>query len=310
MDLFQFKQLTDSELRALIERAGEISVSVIMPVQQEGDKRAENRTRLKNLLRAAEEELVALNLRQPDIERLLAPVEGLDEGGRFAVTDSPGLAIFLTEDFARAYQLPYAPEEMVTVSSNFLIKPLMPLRSQPTFYVLVLSQQEVRLLRATQYTVERMDLQDVPQGLNEALRWDDPERELQWHSQTGNQSDGRAAIFHGHGVGTKEMHKENLLRYFQLLDRYLSKRLAGEDAPLVLAGVDYLLPIYRQANNYRHLMEPGIEGSQQRLSDTRVVIPSAGQQRIGFGRFDNDRAGGTPRPGRYVIRGCGRAEMG
>lgn len=146
----------------------------------------------------------------------------------------------------------------------------MPLRLNEYFYVLTLSQQQVRLLRATQYTVERMDLGDVPGSLQEALRWDDPERELQWHSQTGNQSDGRAAIFHGHGVGTKETHKENLLRYFQLLDQYLSKRLANEDAPLVLAGVDYLLPIYRQANTYRELIEPAITGSQEQLSDEEI----------------------------------------
>jgi hypothetical protein len=146
----------------------------------------------------------------------------------------------------------------------------MPLCLHEHFYVLALSQQEIRLLHATEYAVERVDLQDVPQGLDEALRWDDPERELQWHTQTGNQSDGRAAVFHGHGVGAKETHKKDLLRYFQLLDRHLSKFLTGEEAPLLLAGVDYLLPIYRQANTYRHLLDEGIAGSQEQLSDTEI----------------------------------------
>lgn len=270
MDLVQLNQLADSELRTLVETVEGVCISLILPVQQETDKRVENQIRLKNLIRAAQEELALLNFRRPDIEHLLAPVEDFVKGGRYLATESPGLAIYLAEDFSRAYRLPYTPEEMVLVSSQFLIKPLMPLRLNEYFYVLALSQKEVRLLRATQYTAERMDLGNMPQSLAEALRWDDPERELQWHSQTGAESDGRAAIFHGHGVGTKETHKENLVRYFQLLNQGLSKHLTNEDAPLVLAGVDYLLPIYREANTYDYLVEGEITGSQQHLSDTEI----------------------------------------
>lgn len=55
MELRQVNQLSDGELRALIEAAGPISVSMIMPIQQEPDRRDENRIRLKNPVRAAEE---------------------------------------------------------------------------------------------------------------------------------------------------------------------------------------------------------------------------------------------------------------
>jgi hypothetical protein len=85
-----------------------------------------------------------------------------------------------------------------------------------------------------------------------------------------NELNGRAALFHGHGVATKETHKENLLRYFQLLDQGISKLLSGETAPLVLAGVDYLLPIYRQANSYGHLLQEEVAGSQEHLRDDEI----------------------------------------
>lgn len=270
MDLVRLNQLADNEIRPLVESVEGVCISLILPVQQETDKRVENQIRLKNLIRAAQNEMALLDIRRPAIERLLAPVDEFVKGGPFLATESPGLAIYLAEDFSRAYQLPYAPEEVVVVSSQFLIKPLMPLRLNEYYYVLVLSQEEVRLLRATKYTVERMDLKNVPQSLAEALRWDDPERELQWHSQTGAESDGRAAIFYGHGVGTKERHKDNLLRYFQLLAQGIGKYLTNEDAPLVLAGVDYLLPIYREANSYNYLVEGEITGSQQHLSDVEL----------------------------------------
>jgi len=270
MDLVQLREFKDNQLKVLSEPREGVCISLILPIQQETDKRDENRIRLKNLLREAREELAKLDYRRPDIDQLLAPAEAMVKGGRFPDTDNPGMAIYLAEDFAWAYQLPYMPDETVGVGSQFQVKQLMPLRSQEAFYVFVLSQKGVRLLRATQYMVERMDLEDMPQSLDEALRWDDPERELQWHSKTAPADGGRSAMFYGHGVGTKEKHKENLLRYFQMLDQGIQKHLANEDAPLVLAGVDYLLPIYREANTYGRLIEEAIEGSHEQLSDREI----------------------------------------
>jgi Bacterial archaeo-eukaryotic release factor family 3 len=46
----------------------------------------------------------------------------------------------------------------------------------------------------------------------------------------------------------------------------LHEKLREQKAPLVLAGVEYLLPLYRQANTYQHLMEEGITGNPEILS--------------------------------------------
>jgi hypothetical protein len=43
----------------------------------------------------------------------------------------------------------------------------------------------------------------------------------------------------------------------------LQKYLKGKRAPLVLAGVEYLLPIYKEANTYQHLVDEGITGNQE-----------------------------------------------
>jgi hypothetical protein len=42
--------------------------------------------------------------------------------------------------------------------------------------------------------------------------------------------------------------------------------LRDERAPLVLAGVEYLFPIYREANTYPHLIEEGIGGNPKGIS--------------------------------------------
>lgn len=72
--------------------------------------------------------------------------------------------------------------------------------------------------------------------------------------------------FHGHGVGTDD-EKTNVLRYFQKVDKGVSEFLADERVPLVLAGVEYLFPIYQEANSYNHLMGQGLPGNPEELSD-------------------------------------------
>jgi len=71
-------------------------------------------------------------------------------------------------------------------------------------------------------------------------------------------------MFHGHGTG-KDDAKNNILRYFQQVDQGLRNILKEGPAPLVLAGVDYLFPIYREANSYPHLVEQGITGNPESL---------------------------------------------
>jgi hypothetical protein len=52
--------------------------------------------------------------------------------------------------------------------------------------------------------------------------------------------------------------KEEALRYFQQVDHAVRHALRDESAPLLLAGIAYLLPIYRAANTYPQLIEEGI----------------------------------------------------
>jgi hypothetical protein len=73
-------------------------------------------------------------------------------------------------------------------------------------------------------------------------------------------------VFHGHGTGIDE-HKDNLLRFFRQVDAGIrTTLLRGQRAPLVLAGVEYLFPIYREASSYPHLVHEGIAGNPERLS--------------------------------------------
>lgn len=260
--------LSKSELRALVDHQDGWCVSIYMPTHRAGPDIQQDPIRLKNLLSEAEERLTEAGVRAAEARALLAPAQELADLSVFWRHQADGLAIFLSPTFFRVYRLPLDFEELAVVAPRFHVKPLLALlTADGRFYILALSQNEVRLLQGTRYTVSQVDLQSVPASLDEAIRWDDPERRLQWHTQTGNKADTmRAAIFHGHGVASADDPKDYIKRYSRQIDQGLGEVLRGERAPLVLAGVDYILPIYREANTYGYVTERAVEGNPETMS--------------------------------------------
>ena len=73
-------------------------------------------------------------------------------------------------------------------------------------------------------------------------------------------------MFHGQGAVTENM-KEDITQYFRQADQALNKLLPNKSAPLVLTGVEHLLPLYRQINTYPTLMEANIPGNPERQNE-------------------------------------------
>jgi hypothetical protein len=258
--------LPKDELRRLMEKDPGLCVSIYMPTYSVGRECQQNPIRLKNLLGQAEERLIATGLRASEARDLLNPARALLENGLFWQRQSNGLVIFLSSELFHTYRLPLDFKELVVVADRFHLKSLLPLFSDDgRFYLLTLSQNQVRLMQGTRYNVDEIELQNIPESLAEALRYDDPEKQLQFRTGPPGERGGQIALFHGHGVGTDDK-QENLLRYFRQLDRGLQETLQNEQAPLVLAGVEYLLPIYREANSYPYLINEGVTGNPENMS--------------------------------------------
>jgi hypothetical protein len=199
------------------------------------------------------------------VAELLRPVQQLLANRVFWQPESRGLALFLAPQVFRAYSLPFPVDELVQVTRRFHIKPLLPLISgDGHFFVLTLSQKEARLLQATRYSISEVELQGVPQGVNAALRYEDLEKKGHHYPGSQGRPAGGISPLAGHGVGiedaTHEPH-DRILRYFQQVDLGLQAFLHDQHAPLVLAGVEYLLPIYRRANTYPYLLDDGVIGN-------------------------------------------------
>lgn len=256
--------LNPTDLKSLIEQKGKWCVSLFIPTHRLGREQQQDPIRLKNLLAEAETKLLANGIRRPEVRKLMEPAEQLLWNRDFWQHQGDGLAIFLSNNFSKVYRLPAEFEDILIIGNKFHITPLLPLLGRGgTFYILGVSLNHVRLFQATADTITEITL-DFPTSMQDALWTDEPEKHLNLHSGSFSMSEGKggAAVFHGHDPADEE--KTNILRFFQMVNRGLGTLIENKTIPMVLAGVDYLLPIYREASTYQNTLEDSIIGNPDR----------------------------------------------
>ena len=258
--------LYSDELKILMQKQEGVCVSIFMPTHRAGAETQQNPIRLRNLLREAEDRLLESDLRAEEVKELLAPAQGVLGNSLFWLRQNDGLAMFISSKMFRYYCLPLGFKELLVTTDRFHLKPLLSILNDNRFYVLALSQNQVRLLEGTRQSISEVGLEGIPGSLAEALQNDVFGKQIRSHTGASPGSGDRSTMFHGQGAGADVPKKDNILRYFHLLDKGLSELLRNKQAPLVLAGVDYLFPIYREANSYPHLLDEGVSGSPEGLS--------------------------------------------
>ena len=85
-------------------------------------------------------------------------------------------------------------------------------------------------------------------------------------ARQGRPAGGEPPRWPGTGRGIDDAtHEPNdaILGYFQQVDTGLRAFIRDEHAPVVLAGVEFLLPIFRRANTYAYVLEEGVTGNPE-----------------------------------------------
>ncbi len=253
MDVFTIQDMKD-----LMDRQG-VCVSLYMPTHRVWNEIRKDPITLRNLLRRAEGNLAETGMRDTEIHALLAPARKLINDSLFWRFSSDGLAIFLAPDLFRRVRLPLRFEEFLAVTGRFHIKPLLPLFTRNgRFFILALSQNMVRLFDATHYGVSEVEMPSMPENMDEVMAVEDVTTETRHWTNRSNVGEYRT-VSHGHTDDFDDA--DHVLRYSQAVDKGIHPYLKGQNAPLVLAGVQYLHTIYRNANTYPYLVKEGITGS-------------------------------------------------
>lgn len=258
--------ITRGELKALAEVRADPCVSVLLPTHVKGPDVRQGPVRLRNLLRQAEERIVQAGHKHRVAQEVLEPAARLVEDVDFWQHQAGGLVILLAPQRSRVLRVPLHLEELVVVTDRFHLKPLLALLAREArYYVLTLSQNNVRLLECTRFSEHEVDLTgtSVPRSIEDVVWADEIEQQLQFRTGVTGTGGRMAAVFHGHDTGDEL--KDALRRYFLHIDRGLQSLLGEQQAPLVLAGVEYLLPIYASVNTYPHLLARGVTGNPDQL---------------------------------------------
>ena len=261
------------DIKNIISKDGGAHVSIFMPAQSRGGADQQGPIRLRNLIRLAEEKLTAKGMRAAEARVLMRPAGELLTDNLFWRQQSDGLALFLDSDTFFYYRVPLAMKEEVGVGERYYIKPLVPMLSScGWYYVLAISQDDVRLLQCTVTGSLRIDLGDMPRNIEEALRMDSTERYVQYHSarQVGGGDTSRVSGVQTGSPKRTDFIKENMPKYLDIINKGVMQIIKNETAPLVLAGVEYLHGLYRKANSYKNLLPEGIPGNPDGLTDTAL----------------------------------------
>jgi Bacterial archaeo-eukaryotic release factor family 3 len=258
------------QLRRLAAIHATPAVSITLPTHVVGEAGLQDTIVLKKLVAQAEDQLAAQGMRRVEARELLTRVDMLPNDAEFWTGRSDGLVVYLSANLFRTYRLPLALSESCTVSRRLNIKPLLPaVDCGKRYLVLVLSQNHLQLFEATSSGIHKVTVKGLPRNKQDALQLDGVDRGQQVHMGMRGGPSKQAAVFHGQG-GEKDTAKSDLEQFFRVADRALKPLLSHESAPLLLAGVDYVLPIFRQTCCYPQLMERHLTGNFNLLTNQQL----------------------------------------
>jgi hypothetical protein len=232
-------------------------VSIYLPTHRAGREVSQDPVLFRQLVANAAEEVAE--------RQLLAAAERLVGDRVFWAHGSAGLAVLAGPDGTTAIRLSEPCGALAVVSDRFHLKPLVAaLGRRVEFDVLAMSRHSVRFVDVTGSRAVETEIPGLPTSMPEALRWDDREPQLQSHS--GGRSGGGqvAAAFHGQG-GSTDTRVADLDRYLHLIDHAVADHRSGSTRPLVLAGVDEIVAVYRKLTRCAHVLDGHVAGNPDQL---------------------------------------------
>lgn len=263
--------LTVQELQELINKESNIFISIYLPTFRSGVDIRQNHIKFKQLLREAEARLYDMEMTKSEVEEFLKPATNLVTETRFWQNQGDGLALFIHSDGIDYFRLPIEFNETIEISNKIYIKPLLPLfTGNGQFNILALSKNQVRLFRCSRQTVKEIELKDAPDSMHDMQvddEVDDPRGDL---ALRVSRNVGKNQLTYNKVTqvqSTEDDYERNeLTRYFRAIDESLINMHKGDVVPLVLAGVEYLIPIYREKSKYSYIVDDFIKGNPELLN--------------------------------------------
>lgn len=234
------------EIKALAAVAGYPCLTITLPTHRTSPDNRQDPIRLKNLVAEAADRLSG-ELGRRAAEGVLSALEGL-AGQIEHQHNLDGLALFVADDLARAYRLPFSLPERVVVGESFFTRDLVyAYNRSPHYWVLALSEQPTRLFAAV-----RDDLEELTEGSAFPMA----------HGGPG----GARGLPNDPAVNASQLRDEHHRIFFRSVDGALAAHMADDPQPLALVGVDRYLAFFDEVTSHREAIVAALRGNHDQTS--------------------------------------------
>lgn len=243
---------TRREIEALAEWTGPWSVSIYLPTEAATPEPEANRIAFTNQVRAAVDLVTEAGSRTAIAEQL----DDLADDDDFWRFQSHTLVVHVAPQRMWTFRIPNRLGAAVTVADRFLLKPLLRAVTFPqAAFVLALAEGSARLVEVTpDRPAEDVRVPEMPENAAAFAR----------KSSLGDRSPKRR-------LTGSEGKKVLVRQYARGVDRALRDILSGRDTPLILAAPEPIEAIYRSVATYGELLDDGIAGNPEHLSDQELA---------------------------------------
>lgn len=283
---------------ALSKKSGYPFISIYTPTSRLSTTAyKDDKTHFKNQLQEIESRLRSeKDLPWKEGERILRPAYNLLDYPEFWEHNSDMLAVFLHDGEIEVFQLPLEiSESSHFIGSKPMLLPMVPeLSDDGHYYLLLLNLDHIYLYEVTRSGIQEIDEEDITSSFTE------DEEAARGDKSFQARGSGAGSQFHGHSENSDEERKKRLLQFFHRVNNKLVPVLNRNPLPLYLAGVEYLAPIYREANSYGYLMEGKITGA---FNHNDMMILHAKSWEVAAPYFETERLERKSSFGSYLASG-------
>lgn len=263
--------LSKESLKNLVKKSSDPCISIYIPTHREWNEQSQDRTRFKNHIQKIYKQLHDRGLRDTQIQQMMKPAFELLDDIEFWNHQSEGLAVFLSPGEFHRFRIPVKLQDMNYISQRYYIKPLLSLMSgDGRFFLLTLDQKLIKLYQGSKYSINEAKL---PRGtflsMKDYFQFEEADKSFQLYGGATS-AEGASLFTHGSVRMDAAVHKEKILEFFKLVNKGVFQVIRHENAPLVLAGIEYMVPLYKEANSYPYLAGESLDLNPEGLKENEL----------------------------------------
>lgn len=177
------------------------------------------------------------------------------------------VVVFRSADLLQVALLDHEVTDTAILGPHFFVRPLLSeLVKDHSFYLLALSQKYTRLLHCTLHTSEVVPFpKEVKTDFDEWMNQVKPDHTAVNNGMTGGFQGSSGPTALAPKGADQDAQNKYLSHYYKQVDKGVSSILKGNTEPLVLCGVEYEIPMYRDLSSYPHLVSEAVHGAPNGL---------------------------------------------